>query len=465
MYLVTEIGLMTALIAEPLAPGAMLKERYEILRLIKGGGMSWVYQAREHRRDATHRLWALKELRMDSDDRHSLAEARQMFEQEARLLVQLSHPNLPRVAAYFAEGERSYLVIEFIHGETLQARLGQARAPMLEGQVILWATQVCDVLDYLHTRQPSIIFRDIKPGNIMVTPSGQIKLIDFGIARTYKAGKQRDTITMGSENYAAPEQWGLGQTDPRSDIYSLGATLYHLLANEPPLPSYVPGERASLAQLNPSVSERMNQIVERAMATDRGDRFHSAAEMRAALLRCLAPWERLRVQARPVDHGAAQTAEDASALRDTVSAASAPQPGLAPPPARYCRACGIRNRLDARYCRLCGVRVQSGVVAALVALGSGPSAPFGLGRQPMTIGRNSASQKVDLDLNPLDPDAYVSRRHAQVTYAEGRYWVTDLDSSNGTFLNDNRLEPNRPAALSHGDRLRLGRVELAFTQR
>ena len=480
---------MVTITAEPLAPGAMLKQRYEIVRLIKGGGMSWIYQVRERRRDATTRLWALKELRMDDDDRHSLAEARQMFEQEAHILVQLSHRNLPQVAAYFAEGERSYLVMEFIHGETLQERLTQARAPLLESQVAPWAIQVCDVLDYLHTRQPPIIFRDVKPGNIMVTPNGEIKVIDFGIARTYKVGKQRDTITMGSENYAAPEQWGQGQTDPRSDIYSLGATLYHLLTNEPPLPAFVPGERLPIRQLNPAVSQELAGVVERAMAPERGDRYHSAAEMRAALLRCLPPWERLRLQARPQER---PLQGQSAAMQETVPVVAAPQPREAPAPVAatdvaatdvgaitrsapaypatgaglYCRACGALNRPDGRYCRLCGARIQEGVAASLSVIGSAPRATrFTLGHQPVVLGRSSGSQRVDLDLSPLDPDAYVSRRHAQITYADGRYWLADLGSSNGTYLNDGRLERERAVALRHGDRIRLGRVEMAFSQR
>ncbi len=468
---------MVTITAEPLAPGAMLKERYEIVRLIKGGGMSWVYQVKEHRRDATTRLWALKELRMDADDRHSLDEARLMFEQEAHILVQLAHPNLPRVAAYFTQGERSYLVMEFIHGETLQERLTQARAPLLEGQVASWAVQVCDVLDYLHTRQPPVIFRDVKPGNVMVTPGGEIKLIDFGIARTYKVGKQRDTITMGSENYAAPEQWGHGQTDPRSDIYSLGATLYHLLTNEPPLPAYVPGERAPIRTLNPAVSERMVEVVMRAMSPERGDRYHSAAEMRTALLRCLPPWERLRLQARPQEREAPaqQTVlqEPAATATPQPSAVPAPSAPAAASPERpptraglYCRACGALNRQGARYCRMCGGALQREPAAALSVVGSAPGAiRFVLGSQPVVLGRKSGSQPVDLDLSPLDPDAYVSRRHARVTCAEGRYWITDLGSSNGTYLNERRLEEGRAAALRHGDRIRVGRIELAFTQR
>lgn len=451
----------------------MLKGRYEIVRLIKGGGMSWVYQVREHRRDATSRLWALKELRMDADDHHSLEEARQLFEQEAHILVQLDHANLPQVAAYFGENERSYLVMEFIHGETLQERLNQARAPLLEGQVAAWAVQVCDVLDYLHTRQPPVVFRDVKPGNIMVTPSGQIKLIDFGIARTYKAGKQRDTITMGSENYAAPEQWGQGQTDPRSDLYSLGATLYHLLTNEPPLPAYVPGERLPIREYNPAVSERMAEVVTRAMAPARGDRFHSAAEMRAALLRCLPPWERLRLQARPMAREAPSrnAPAAATALRpETVPATAgtnaqppAPRPGLG---GAYCRACGAPNRPDARYCRLCGGRLQNSPEASLTVGGAASAkARFRLREQPVVLGRASGSQRVDVDLGPLDPDAYVSRRHARISYERGRYWIADLGSSNGTYLNDRRLEQDRAVALQDGDRIRLGRVELIFAQR
>lgn len=474
---------MIPVTAEPLAPGVTLKQRYEIVRLIKGGGMSWVYQVRERRADATTRLWAMKELRMDPDDRHTLAEARQMFEQEAHILVQLGHRNLPRVAAYFTEGDRSYLVMEYVHGETLQERLSQTRAPLLESQVLPWAIQVCDVLDYLHTRQPPVIFRDVKPGNIMVTPSSVVKLIDFGIARTFKTGKQRDTITMGSENYAAPEQWGQGQTDPRSDLYSLGATLYHLLTNEPPLPAYVPGERAAIAERNPSVSERLIQIVERAMAPERGDRFHSAAEMRSALLRCLPPWERLRWQARPQESMPAEQPAPAPPSpkrqtrdRDTMPAlpesrvASAPTlPRAAEATAsasQPCRTCGIPNRRGARYCRLCGSRLQASPVATLAVAGEmPPRTSFRLTHRPMIVGRTSRSNQVDLDLNPLDPDAYVSRRHARITYLQDRYWITDLGSSNGTYLNDQRLEANQAVPLRHGDRIRMGQVELTFTQR
>jgi len=243
----------------PLPNGTLLKERYRISSLVAGGGMAWVYKVVDERAPG-RTTWAMKELRADADDTHSLAEARKLFRQEAEILVRLRHHNLPRVIAFFEHNGRSYLVMEFIHGESLQRRLETANAPLLQGQVIDWAVQICDVLTYLHNRPLPVIFRDMKPSNVMVTLQGQIKLIDFGIARTYKAGKRRDTITMGSENYAAPEQWGKAQTDARADIYGLGATMYHLLTAVPPLPAFVPGQRVEIAKYNPGVSPQVVAI-------------------------------------------------------------------------------------------------------------------------------------------------------------------------------------------------------------
>ncbi len=276
-------GMAHRMETKPLPVGTVLKGKYRIARLVAGGGMAWVYQIEEQRPTGGKQIWALKELRTDLDDTHSLAEARKLFGQEANILVRLSHPNLPRVSAFFDEGGRSYLVMEFIHGESLEKRLERANAPLMARQVLDWAIQICDVLAYLHTRPSPVIFRDMKPSNVMVTPAGQIKLIDFGIARTYKAGKRKDTITMGSENYAAPEQWGKAQTDPRADIYGLGATMYHLLTNMPPLPAFVPTPRVPVQQYNPALSEKTQALVDRAMAEDREQRYASARAMREAL--------------------------------------------------------------------------------------------------------------------------------------------------------------------------------------
>ena len=272
--------------SQPLAIGTVVKNQYRIVRLVGGGGMAWVYQV-EELPPGSGKLWALKELRPQSQDRSEQAVARDLFEQEARLLRELDHVNIPAIVDFFEENGRACLVMEFIWGESLEKRLTATNAPLLETDVLKWAIQLCDALDYLHSRKPPIIFRDMKPSNVMVTNTGLVKLIDFGIARTFKVGKKRDTVAMGSENYAAPEQWGKGQTDPRSDLYGLGATMYHLLANMAPTPAFLPSEPLPLANYNGAVSKETIAIIERAMDRQREKRFSSAREMRAALLAAL----------------------------------------------------------------------------------------------------------------------------------------------------------------------------------
>lgn len=319
--------------------GTVLKGRYRIARLVAGGGMAWIYQVEERLADGSVRLWALKELRVDADDNHTPEESRQLFEGEANILVQLDHPNLPEVSAFFQEGGRSYLVMEFVHGESLEKRLERANAPLLEIEVLDWALQICAVLSYLHTRPQPVIFRDMKPSNVMVTPEGRAVLIDFGIARTYKTGQRRDTISMGSENYAAPEQWGKAQTDARADIYGLGATMYHLLTNMPPLPAFVPTARVPLRQYNPAVSEATAAVVEKAMGEDRQLRFPTAAAMGQALLEAVPRRERRRIDARMQSLSRANgsqaaglyTAPDPAAPDRAAPSAAAPRPAAPRP--------------------------------------------------------------------------------------------------------------------------------------
>ncbi len=490
---------------KPLPVGTVLKGKYRIARLVAGGGMAWVYQIEEQRLDrrcgeaaGTKQIWALKELRTDRrcgeatpDDTHSFEEARTLFEQEANILVRLSHPNLPRVSAFFDEGGRSYLVMEFIHGESLEKRLERANAPLMERQVLDWAIQICDVLAYLHTRPSPVIFRDMKPSNVMVTPAGQIKLIDFGIARTYKVGKRKDTITMGSENYAAPEQWGKAQTDPRADIYGLGATMYHLLTNMPPLPAFVPTPRVPVQQYNPAVSEKTQALVDRAMAEDRQQRYPSAQAMREALLDCLPRRERRRIEARHrqiEDAVGARRAE--MPLRAAAEGAPAPPtapsaygrarpadptativPGARATPVRLqarayvkpCPACGILNRPIARFCRSCGHCFVPPLPPALtVVRPAGARWEFPLRKTRTLIGRRGGREPVDLDLGYYDPDGYISRNQARITMNRRRYRLTDLDSANGTYVNGQRLAPHAPRLLRDDDRIRLGRVVLRF---
>ncbi|MBC8075629.1 MAG: serine/threonine protein kinase, partial [Chloroflexales bacterium] len=231
---------------------------YKILNLIGRGGMAAVYRAQ---RLSDGAIWALKEMRPPADTPPpELEENRKLFAQEADLLRTLRFPNLPVIADSFIHGDRPVLVMEFIPGQTLEDRMRDANAPLLEQQVVTYGIQLCRVLSYLHTLNPPIIFRDLKPSNVMLTPDGVLKLIDFGVARTYKARKSKDTIAMGSAGYAPPEQYGKGQTDARSDIYALGATLLHLLTNLPPVPLQTPTP-GSLSRINPAVDPATEQVI------------------------------------------------------------------------------------------------------------------------------------------------------------------------------------------------------------
>ena len=188
------------------------------------------------------------------------------FRREAQLLRRLRHPNLPPVSDEFAIGDRNYLVMEYVPGSTLQQMLDRGEGPFPESRVVAWANQLCDVLDYLHRQQPPIIFRDLKPANIMIDREGTVKLIDFGIARLFTPGKSRDTTTLGTPGYAAPEQYGKGQTDARSDLYALGATLPFLLTARDPADE--PFKFPPARRLNPAVPAELEAVVARAVATN-----------------------------------------------------------------------------------------------------------------------------------------------------------------------------------------------------
>ncbi len=222
-----------------LLPGHMLNGRYRIISQVGTGGFGAVYKAADS--PYGDRPVAVKEISLYGLKAQEAIEATDTFNREVSLLSGLTHPNLPRVYDHFTDPEHWYLVMEFIEGETLEEILhrheeghpGAIPAFSLE-EVLEMALQLCTVLDYLHKRQPPIIFRDLKPANIMRTPTGQLYLIDFGIARRFTPGQARDTMPFGSPGYAAPEQYGKAQTTPRADIYSLGATLHHLLTGNDP---------------------------------------------------------------------------------------------------------------------------------------------------------------------------------------------------------------------------------------
>jgi predicted Ser/Thr protein kinase len=264
-----------------LSEGTMLHERYRVRRVLGKGGMGAVYLVEDTK--LYGKLWAVKELLerfLDSGDR---AEAVAQFQREAKILVGLRHPNLPQIVDAFEERGRHYLVMEYVEGQTLEEMLESAPEGALpEEQVLGWASQVCDVLEYLHSHDPPVIFRDLKPANIMITPEGQVKLIDFGVARLFDPSKGTDTLKMGTVGYAPPEQYaGQGQTTPRSDVFALGATLYELLTGDNP--EAHPFVFQPVRQLNRRVSTQTSLTIDKAVQLDPDARFASARVMRAAL--------------------------------------------------------------------------------------------------------------------------------------------------------------------------------------
>jgi len=265
-----------------LAEHIMLAGHYQLLSRIGQGGMGAVYKAADTK--LNNRPVALKEMSRAGLPPARLKEAEAAFEHEAHLLADLLHPNLPRIYEHFTENERSYLVMDFIEGQTLEDYLEKVGGgPLPVEQVVRWATELCDVLSYLHTHQPPIIFRDLKPANVMIGDNGHIYLIDFGIARIFKPGKQHDTVALGSPGYAAPEQYGKAQSSPRSDIYSLGALLHHLLTGLDP--SEQPFFFRPASQVNSAVNPALENLLKRMLEMDSERRPSSAQEVLQALER------------------------------------------------------------------------------------------------------------------------------------------------------------------------------------
>jgi serine/threonine protein kinase len=252
--------------------GTVLQGQYAILRLLGSGGMGQVYLAQDLR--LGNRLVALKAVNQQGLTPQERQEATRAFTQEALLLAGLVHPNLPRVYAYFTEEECSYLVMDYIQGETLEEYLAKMGTLSFE-ELLPLAVQLCDVLDYLHNQQPPIIFRDLKPANIMLVGT-HLYLIDFGIARHFKANKSKDTVAMGSQGYAAPEQYGKAQTSARADTYALGAVMHQMLTGDDP------SEQPFF--FKPVTHPHVQALLEQMLVPDPGLRLASAQEVKERLL-------------------------------------------------------------------------------------------------------------------------------------------------------------------------------------
>jgi hypothetical protein len=289
---------------EPLSPGSLLAQRYRIERQVGQGGFGVVYKAT----DRWNRCVAIKQINLRALNTKEIIAATDSYNRELGLLSRLKHPNLPRIYDHFTDAEHWYLVIDFIEGVTLEEYLNTVgrgdkkhifgllpvkRSPaqgvpqvhsLPVKEVLDIGIKLCSVLNYLHTQQPPIIFRDVKPANIMRTAGGRIYLIDFGIARHFTPGQARDTGPLGSPGYAAPEQYGKAQTTVHTDIYGMGATLQTLLTGEDPLEiTLAGGDKQLLA--GRAVPKKLERLLNQMLEPDASKRPNSAATVKLRLKR------------------------------------------------------------------------------------------------------------------------------------------------------------------------------------
>src|SRR6266851_2070515 len=259
----------------------LLHDRYQLGTTLGSGGFSAVYRAHDLQ---SGREVAIKQIRLAGLNVQETIEATDTFNRELSLLTVLRHPQVPRLYDQFRDREHWYLVLEYLEGTTLETYLETRAAqgqPLQVDEALAMGLQLCRVLEYLHTRQPPVIFRDLKPGNIMRSPSARLSLIDFGIARHFRPGQTRDTRALGSPGYAAPEQYGRAQTTPQSDLYSLGALLHALLSGQDP--SEQPVGLAPLRLGSSAAENELAALAQRMLAFDPGERPAAVHEVAAAL--------------------------------------------------------------------------------------------------------------------------------------------------------------------------------------
>lgn len=456
---------------KPLEEGTLLNNRYEVVRKIGGGGMGAVYLASD--RNLGGVLRAVKEMVQSYIEEEQQDKAVNDFRRESLLLTSLEHPSIPTIYDYFFDDRegRFYLVMKYISGGDLAGRLRSASEGRIdEKSVTEWAIQVADVLDYLHNRVPSIVYRDLKPSNIMIDGnSGRVMLIDFGIARWVNI-EEKGVTAVGTMGYAPPELFS-GNVEPRSDIYSLGSTMFHLLTGADPQNSplliFDFNKNPRPRQINSGLSDQIEQILMRSVEYDTDKRFVSAAEMRESMIKHL---DNLRNG--KVTYG----------LNDGNSAA-----GMQSNQPVFCGFCGQKIVLSDMFCPFCGAKqpmAQQGsspipnsvftaqnVSARLIMLGTNDldSPSYNLDKDSNLIGRRDPMSNIfpEVDLTKYDPQTKISRRHARLWREGNMFMVEDLGSSNGTSLNTAfkeqiRLLPHQPSVITNGDKIKIGDTTLHF---
>jgi eukaryotic-like serine/threonine-protein kinase len=452
----------------PLVEGTVLNSRYEIVRKIGGGGMGAVYLATDNNLGGV--LRAVKEMVQAHIEEDQQEKAISDFKRESMILSTLDHPCIPTIFDYFYDEAESrfYLVMKYISGGDLAARLKSAPEGKLEEAMVTeWAIQITDVLHYLHTQPATIVYRDLKPSNIMLDGnSGRIMLIDFGIARSISQKEEKGVTAVGTMGYAPPELFS-GNVEPRSDIYSLGSTMFHLLTGADPqsnpLLIFDFQKHPRPRQINSRLSDQMEKILMKAVEYSADARFSSAKEMGDALKQHLESLKR------------GQATFGVSAVPASVSLENLHV---------FCGFCGQKIVATDLFCAFCGSKqpiaqqgVQSGIysnaapTARLVIEGTSElSAPvFTLQKEEILVGRRDPMSNIfpEVDLSKYDPQTKISRRHARIWRHAGNYMVEDLGSSNGTLLMKTvtdpvRLSPHTPHALVSGDRLKVGDMTLHF---
>lgn len=265
-----------------LQSGNVLINRYLIQEVIGVGGMGSVYRARDLHFPNVVKLVAVKEMINQARDPQVRQTIIQNFEREANILATLNHTSIPKIFDYFSHDQRSYLVEEFVNGKDLDEFLSESESPLTEDQVVAWGIELCDVLEYLHNHKPEpIIFRDMKPSNVMVNQDSHIVLVDFGIAKMFRVG-QKGTM-IGTEGYSPPEQYR-GEATPLADIYALGATMHHLLTKrDPRIETPFTFNERPVRKFNSSVSPELEAVINTSVQYNVQDRYQSAAAMKDAL--------------------------------------------------------------------------------------------------------------------------------------------------------------------------------------
>ncbi|MGH9946917.1 MAG: protein kinase domain-containing protein [Pyrinomonadaceae bacterium] len=453
---------------KPLVEGSILNARYEIVRKIGGGGMGAVYLASDNNLGGV--LRAVKEMVQSHIEEAQQEKSINDFKRESMILSSLDHPSIPTIFDYFydeAEG-RFYLVMKYISGGDLSAQLRSAPEGKLDELTVTdLALQVIDVLNYLHNQPSTIVYRDLKPSNIMIDGnSGRVMLIDFGIARSITQKEEKGVTAVGTMGYAPPELFS-GNVEPRSDIYSLGSTMFHLLTGADPqsnpLLIFDFQKNPRPRQINPRLSDQMEKILMTAVEYNAAARFGSAAEMQAALEQHLQ-----NLKSGNTTYGVSESPVSLS-LEDQFV---------------FCGFCGQKIIATDMFCAFCGAKqpiAQQGVhseqysktsvTAKLFVEGTSelPMPAFSLQKDENLVGRRDPMSNIfpEVDLSKFDPQTKISRRHARIWRSGDKFLLEDLGSSNGTSLVGTgmeltRLAPHKPHQIASGAKIKIGDATLHF---